>query len=122
MAVRWNPCLVGMLVCDLRQFIKRYKSYTQTPAMLYLQNDTMSEIRLSKEKYFDIHANYTWKQCSILLLVKQTVMHKVVHHTIDKPYFLQGISWLCVLRQINEISEEKQNDVAAESKKCGKLV
>lgn len=71
MAVSWNPCLVGMLVCDLRQFIKRYKSYTQTSAMfyllintmlkirLYLQNETMSKIRLSKEKYFDIHSNYT---------------------------------------------------------------
>lgn len=95
MAVSWNPCLVGMLVCDLRQFIKRYKSYTQTPAMLYLQNETMSKIKLSKEKYFDIHANYTWIQCSIWLLVKRTVVHKVVHHTIDKPYHLQRISRLC---------------------------
>lgn len=131
----WNPCLVGMLVCDLRQFIKRYKSYTQTPAMfyllintmsnirLYLQNDTMSKIRLSEEKYFDIHANYTWIQCCILLLVKQTVMHKVLHHTIDKPHHVQRISRLGVLttNKWNKRRKAEQHCCRIK-KKCGKLV
>lgn len=46
----WNSCVVGMPVCDLIQFIKTYKSFTQTPAMLYLQINTMSKIRLPEEK------------------------------------------------------------------------